>query len=75
MQYALAGLSSTPSWPLAMLAIVQPRESACAVRCTATAAAAGVVDAADHPDTLLSRNNLAYAYESVGRLREAIPPA
>ena len=26
----------------------------------------------DHPDTLTSRNNLAYAYESVGRLTEAI---
>jgi tetratricopeptide (TPR) repeat protein len=28
---------------------------------------------ADHPDTLASRNNLAYAYESAGRLSEAIP--
>ena len=27
---------------------------------------------ADHPDTLASRNNLAYAYWSVGRLEEAI---
>ena len=26
----------------------------------------------DHPDTLTSRNNLAYAYESAGRLDEAI---
>ena len=26
----------------------------------------------DHPDTLASRNNLAYAYESAGRLEEAI---
>ena len=26
----------------------------------------------DHPDTLASRNNLAYAYKSVGRLEEAI---
>ena len=26
----------------------------------------------DHPDTLDSRNNLAYAYESAGRLTEAI---
>ena len=26
----------------------------------------------DHPDTLTSRNNLAYAYESAGRLQEAI---
>ena len=26
----------------------------------------------DHPDTLTSRNNLAYAYESAGRLAEAI---
>jgi tetratricopeptide (TPR) repeat protein len=28
---------------------------------------------ADHPDTLTSRNNLAYAYWSAGRLGEAIP--
>jgi tetratricopeptide (TPR) repeat protein len=28
---------------------------------------------ADHPDTLASRNNLAGAYESAGRLGEAIP--
>ena len=28
---------------------------------------------AGHPDTLTSRNNLAYAYESAGRLEEAIP--
>ena len=28
---------------------------------------------ADHPDTLASRNNLAYAYGSAGRLGEAIP--
>jgi hypothetical protein len=28
---------------------------------------------ADHPDTLGSRNNLAYAYESAGRTGEAIP--
>ena len=28
---------------------------------------------ADHPDTLTSRNNLAAAYESAGRLEEAIP--
>jgi tetratricopeptide (TPR) repeat protein len=28
---------------------------------------------ADHPDTLTSRNNLAYAYRSAGRLGEAIP--
>ena len=28
---------------------------------------------ADHPQTLTSRNNLAYAYESAGRLDEAIP--
>ena len=27
----------------------------------------------DHPDTLTSRNNLAYAYRSAGRLGEAIP--
>ncbi len=27
----------------------------------------------DHPDTLGSRNNLAYAYRSAGRLGEAIP--
>jgi len=27
---------------------------------------------ADHPHTLTSRNNLAYAYESAGRLAEAI---
>ena len=27
----------------------------------------------DHPDTLASRNNLAHAYESAGRLGEAIP--
>ena len=27
----------------------------------------------DHPDTLLSRNNLAYAYQSAGRLSEGIP--
>ena len=27
----------------------------------------------DHPDTLASRNNLAYAYKSAGRLDEAIP--
>ena len=27
----------------------------------------------DHPDTLISRNNLAGAYESAGRLGEAIP--
>ena len=26
---------------------------------------------ADHPDTLTSRNNLAYAYRSAGRLAEA----
>ena len=28
---------------------------------------------ADHPQTLTSRNNLAYAYQSAGRLGEAIP--
>ena len=28
---------------------------------------------ADHPDTLTSRNNLAGAYQSAGRLDEAIP--
>jgi tetratricopeptide (TPR) repeat protein len=28
---------------------------------------------ADHPDTLGSRNNLAYAYRSAGRLDQAIP--
>jgi tetratricopeptide (TPR) repeat protein len=28
---------------------------------------------ADHPDTLISRNNLAYAYESAGDLGRAIP--
>jgi hypothetical protein len=28
---------------------------------------------ADHPDTLASRNSLAGAYESAGRLDEAIP--
>jgi tetratricopeptide (TPR) repeat protein len=28
---------------------------------------------ADHPDTLTSRNNLAYAYQSAGRLGEAVP--
>ncbi|MER7548348.1 tetratricopeptide repeat protein, partial [Spirillospora sp. NPDC127506] len=28
---------------------------------------------ADHPDTLTSRNNLAYAYESAGDLGRAIP--
>ncbi len=27
----------------------------------------------DHPDTLTSRNNLAYAYETAGRVAEAIP--
>ena len=27
----------------------------------------------DHPDTLTSRNNLASAYQSAGRLAEAIP--
>ena len=27
----------------------------------------------DHPYTLISRNNLAYAYESAGRLEQAIP--
>jgi hypothetical protein len=27
----------------------------------------------DHPDTLTSRNNLAYAYQSAGNLAEAIP--
>ena len=27
----------------------------------------------DHPDTLTSRNNLAYAYQSAGRLDQAIP--
>ena len=27
----------------------------------------------DHPDTLLSQNNLAYAYQSAGRLAEGIP--
>lgn len=27
----------------------------------------------DHPDTLISRNNLAYAYETAGRLDQAIP--
>ena len=27
----------------------------------------------DHPDTLFSRNNLAYAYQLAGRLEEAIP--
>ena len=27
----------------------------------------------DHPDTLFSRNNLAYAYQSAGRLAEGIP--
>jgi hypothetical protein len=26
-----------------------------------------------HPDTLRSRNNLAYAYQAAGRLGEAIP--
>ena len=29
----------------------------------------------DHPDTLASRNNLAYAYESAGDLGQAIPCA
>ena len=28
---------------------------------------------ADHPQTLTSRNNLAYAYQSAGRLDQAIP--
>jgi hypothetical protein len=28
---------------------------------------------ADHPDTLTSQNNLAYAYESAGDLERAIP--
>ncbi|MEU1827517.1 tetratricopeptide repeat protein, partial [Streptomyces abikoensis] len=28
---------------------------------------------ADHPDTLASRNNLAYAYESAGDLGRAVP--
>jgi tetratricopeptide (TPR) repeat protein len=28
---------------------------------------------AEHPDTLASRNNLAYAYRSAGRVQEAIP--
>jgi len=27
----------------------------------------------DHPDTLTSRNNLAYAYKSAGQLDQAIP--
>jgi Tetratricopeptide repeat len=28
---------------------------------------------ADHPDTLASRNNLAYAYEAAGDLGRAVP--
>ncbi|MGI5215414.1 tetratricopeptide repeat protein [Plantactinospora sp. CA-290183] len=34
--------------------------------------AAGMLGA-EHPDTLMSRNNLAAAYQAAGRLREAIP--
>jgi tetratricopeptide (TPR) repeat protein len=31
------------------------------------------VEGADHPDTIAARANLAYAYRTAGRLREAIP--
>ena len=44
-----------------------------ALTLTESVAQAGNFLGPDHPDTLASRNNLAYAYRDAGRLNEAIP--